>query len=370
MAWLQRLERKAGVRWRVYWRDPAGKTHGKTFERRRDAEAFGQVMEQWKREGTYLDPRRGRVTLAAFVEEEFLTRSDLGETTKANYAGVWQRYVRPVLGQRRLDSITRVDVKDLVREVGGRGAGDATIEMTVRFLSSVLGRAVDDERVVRNAARGMRVTRSRAREPRFLNDEEVGRLVAATPERYRAMVLLLAYGGLRLGEVVALRVGDVDTMRRRVTVVRSAVDVGGKRVEKGTKTGRRRTVAIPSVVADTLAEHLASYSRPMDPTALVFLSERGAPVQHANFRNRIFRPAAAAARLNPPPTVHDLRHTAAALAILRHAGVKQIQEQLGHSSVTVTLDRYGHLFDVLHEEVAQRHDEAIRAERARAMRPG
>jgi integrase len=96
-------------------------------------------------------------------------------------------------------------------------------------------------------------------------------------------------------------------------------------------------VAIPAVVAGTLAEHLAHYSRPRDPTAVVFLSERGAPVQHANFRNRVFRPAAAAAGLDPLPTVHDLRHTAAALAILRHAGVKQIQEQLGHSSVTAQM---------------------------------
>jgi hypothetical protein len=56
MAWLQKLERKSGVRWRVYWRDPAGKPHGKIFERRRDADAYGRLMEQWKRDGGYLDP--------------------------------------------------------------------------------------------------------------------------------------------------------------------------------------------------------------------------------------------------------------------------------------------------------------------------
>ncbi len=56
MAWLQKLERKSGVRWRVYWRDPAGRPHGKIFERRRDADAYGRLMEQWKRDGTYFDP--------------------------------------------------------------------------------------------------------------------------------------------------------------------------------------------------------------------------------------------------------------------------------------------------------------------------
>jgi integrase len=131
-------------------------------------------------------------------------------------------------------------------------------------------------------------------------------------------------------------------------------------VEKDTKTHRRRTVVLPASVANILAEHTARFSDPRNPVALVFASERGGPVQHANFRNRVFHPAAEAAGLTPHPTVHDLRHTAAALAILRGAGVKQIQEQLGHSSVTVTLDRYGHLFDVMHEDLAQRHDEAIR----------
>jgi integrase len=360
MAWLQKLERKSGVRWRVYWRDPAGKPHGKIFERRRDADAYGHLMEQWKRDGTYFDPLRGKITLAEFVEAEVLTRTDLSEKTRDNYRGVWRRHVQPVLGARRLDGITRADVRLLIADLRSRGVGEASIEMAVRFLSSTLARAVDEERIVRNAARGMRLSRARAREPRYLSDEEVLGLVEASPHRYQAMILVLAYGGLRLGEAVALRVDDVDLMRRRITVARSAVDVGGKRVEKDTKTHRRRTVALPALVADVLADHLARFSEPHDPVAIVFASERGGPVQHANFRNRVFRPAAEAAGLIPPPTVHDLRHTAAALAILRGAGVKQIQEQLGHSSVTVTLDRYGHLFDVMHEDLAHRHDLAIR----------
>jgi integrase len=358
--WLQRLERESGIRWRVYWRDPAGKVHGKVFERRRDAEAYGRLMEQWKREGTYFDPARGKITLAQFVESEMLGRADLSEKTRDNYGGVWRRHIQEALGERRLDAITRADIKQLIADLESRGTGSAAIEMAARFLSSTLSRAVDAERIVRNPARGLRLSRSRAREPRFLSDEEVVRLADAVPERYRAMILVLAYGGIRLGEAVALRIGDVDLMRRRVMVVRSAVDVRGRRVEKETKTGRRRAIVVPATVADELATHVARYSRPLDPLALVFTSKLGGPLQPSNFRNRVFRPATVAAALEPAPTVHDLRHTAVALGILRGAGVKQIQEQLGHSSVTVTLDRYGHLFDVLHEDLAQRHEVAIR----------
>lgn len=71
MAWVEaRTLRSGKTRYRVCWRDPAGKTHGKVFARKRDAEAFGRVMERWKAEGTYFDPARGRVTLAEFVESE------------------------------------------------------------------------------------------------------------------------------------------------------------------------------------------------------------------------------------------------------------------------------------------------------------
>ena len=185
MAWLQRLERKSGVRWRVYWRDPAGKPHGKIFERRRDADAYGRLMEQWKRDGTYFDPSRGRITLTEFVEADVLTRTDLSEKTRDNYSGVWLRHVQPVLGARRLDGITRADVKLLIADLRSRGLGEASIEMAVRFLSSTLSRAVDEERIVRNAARGMRLSRARAREPRYLSDEEVVSLVEASPSRYR-----------------------------------------------------------------------------------------------------------------------------------------------------------------------------------------
>jgi hypothetical protein len=134
----------------------------------------------------------------------------------------------------------------------------------------------------------------------------------------------------------------------------------GRRLEKGTKTGKVRAVVMPRFVSDSVAMHMRRFTDPLNSQGLVFTAPQGGAVLHGNFRKRVFYPACEAAGVNPPPRVQDLRHTAAALAIRRGAGPKQIQEMLGHSSIVVTMDVYGHLFDVLHEELADRHDAAIR----------
>ena len=247
MAWVQSRTTKSGkVRYRVYWRDPSGKIHGKVFARKRDCEAHGRVMEQWKAEGTYFDPARGRITLTAFVEGEVLVAPDLAAKTRSTYGWIWRTYVRPELGDRRLNAISRADLKKLLGTMRGRGVGDATIAKTASFLGSVFGRAVEDERLHRNPAARLRVAQATRRPPRFLSDQEVFAIVEAADERVATLVLFLAYTGLRIGEAVALRVGDVDLLRRRVTVSRAVSEVDGHRIEKGTKSNRVDRAEDPS----------------------------------------------------------------------------------------------------------------------------
>ena len=91
MAWIEaRTTRSGKVRYRAYWRDPSGKISGKVFARKRDAEAHGRQMEQWKAEGTYFDPARGRITLTAFVEGEVLVSPELAEKTRSTYGWIWR----------------------------------------------------------------------------------------------------------------------------------------------------------------------------------------------------------------------------------------------------------------------------------------
>lgn len=208
--------------------------------------------------------------------------------------------------------------------------------------------------IARNPARGVKVPRSEAKEARYLSASEVEAIAEATDERYRALVLLLGFGGLRIGEAVALRVGNLDLLRRRVNVLEAASEVRGAIYVGPPKTKQSvRAVALPAFIVDALAAHLAAF--PPSDSGLVFTSPEGQMLRRTNFRRRVWIPALLAAGVEEPlPHVHHLRHSAAALMIAAGGHPKQIQAQLGHASVGVTLDRYGHLFEGLADDLAER----------------
>ena len=109
-----------------------------------------------------------------------------------------------------------------------------------------------------------------------------------------------------------------------------------------TKTYGRRSVPMPPTLARELDEHLRT--RPQDPAAFVFTAPAGGPLRHVGFYSRQFRPAVERTEIDPRTRFHDLRHTAAALMIAEGAHLLAVKERLGHSSIQVTADRYGHLF--------------------------
>jgi hypothetical protein len=135
MAWAVRLERGSAVRWIARWREPSGRQRGKVFDRRGDALAYARTMEEWKRGEAYIDPDRGRTTLAEFVEAEVLTDPGLSEKTRATYLGAWERDIAPTLGSRKLNSITRADVtlvsESRMLEAFRDGVSETTLESLV-----------------------------------------------------------------------------------------------------------------------------------------------------------------------------------------------------------------------------------------------
>jgi integrase len=180
----------------------------------------------------------------------------------------------------------------------------------------------------------------------------------STP-RYATLIRLAAYTGLRAGEIGALRIGRVDLDARRLTIAESVTEVQGHGLVFGEpKTYERRSVTLPGFLRGDLATHL--HHRDADPKAFVFTSPDGAVLNHKNFYRRTFKPAVRTAGLPDRARFHDLRHTCAALCIALGAHPKAIQERLGHSSITVTLDRYGHLFPKLDETLTTRLDDLRR----------
>ncbi|HEX2893654.1 MAG TPA: site-specific integrase [Marmoricola sp.] len=207
----------------------------------------------------------------------------------------------------------------------------------------------------------MRLPRVARKEPVFLTHEQVDRLAEACVG-FELFIRLLAYTGLRWGEATALQVKRVNLMRRRLEVVRTAIDLG--EVTYGTpKTHQYRSVPIPRSIVDELAQHVAG----KEPDDLVFTSPHGAPLRNHNFRARVFTPAAKAIGV-PHLTPHDLRHTAASLAVQAGANVKAVQRMLGHASAAMTLDVYAGLFGDDLDAVADRLDEAAAKARADYLR--
>jgi integrase len=352
------IQKRPSGQWRARYRDPFGKEHARHFRRRLDAERWLASVENAKHRGEWIDPALSRITVGDWAEKWLAAQVQLKPLTLERYRNIVRVQILPHWERLRLAEVTHADVVAWVASLQADGYAAATIRQTHRVLSLMLNLAVRDRRLSYNPAEGVRLPRVSRKEPVFLSHEQVDRLAAACGD-YELFIRLLAYTGLRWGEATALQVQRVDLMRRRLEVVRNAIDLG-REITYGTpKTHQHRSVPITRSLVDQLATHMAGSS----PEDLVFTSSRGAPLRNHNFRSRVFSPAAVAIGV-PQMTPHDLRHTAASLAVQAGANVKAVQRMLGHASAAMTLDVYAGLFADDLDAVADRLDEA--AARARA----
>jgi integrase len=249
--------------------------------------------------------------------------------------------------------------------ISGIKLAPASVRYIHRVLYLVLELAVRDGRLSRNPAAGVRLPKITRTEKQFLSRGQVHQLADAAaaypiPEiggQYRLLVLLLAFCGLRWGEAAGLKVGRLDLLRRRVTVAETLSEVGGRLVWGTPKNHQVRSVPIPGFLADQLAEVVAGKA----PDELVFTTWRGRPLRNLNFRRDVFDRAASDAGL-AGLTPHELRHTAASLAVSAGANVKAVQRMLGHASAAMTLDVYSGLFDDDLDGVAERLNLATAAD--------
>ena len=181
-------------------------------------------------------------------------------------------------------------------------------------------------------------------------------LLGPTGPRYQSMIQLGAYAGMRFGEVAALRVGNLNLLRRSLQVAETLNEVGSDLIFGPPKTSTsRRSIALPTFVCENLSRHLANYGH--GDGQLVFASPEGQPVRRRNWQKRVWYRAVDAS-VGRPCTFHDLRHSAASLLIREGLSPKVIQERLGHASIKTTLDTYGHLFEGMDRAAADALDAA------------
>jgi len=325
-------------RWRARYRGPDRRERSKHFGRKVDAEKWLAAMSVSRDRGEWVDPSLSVVLLTEWSQQWLVGQTHLKPSTKTRYASLLATHVVPTFGNVRLSELRHAAVQTWVSGLIDKGLAAATVRQAHRVLSLVLDLAVRDGRLPRNPAHGVKMPKAATPSKRFLSHAQVHAL-AEECGRYRTAVLTLAYCGVRFGELAGLRTSDVDLMRRRITVQRAVVDLGGKLIVGTPKSHQEREVPIPRFLAELLAEEL--HGRDQDAPA--FPSPRGGFLRNYSFRRQWFDAAATAVGVDGL-TPHELRHTAASLAIASGASVKVIQRMLGHASAAMTLDVYSHLF--------------------------
>jgi integrase len=360
-------EHGRGMRWRARYVDDAGREQSKGFARKADAQAWlDNEITPKLATGTYVAPDAGKVTVAVVHASWSASQGHISPKTAATRKSAWSSRVEPQWGAVPVVDVKTVAIRAWVAKLAAEDVGVPTIENAFGLLRQILGAAVEDRRIPRNPCEGVRLPKRKHADRGYLSHAQVAALAAAV-DRHPEVVRFLAYTGLRWGEMAALRVQDFDMLRRRLNVSRSVTESGGL-VWSAPKTWERRSVPFPAVLTDELAALMVGKGR----DELVFTDLRGGVLRNSNWRARVFEPAVRTCRKAddsfPAITPHDLRHTAASLAVSAGANVKAVQRMLGHAKASMTLDVYTDLFDEDLDSVAANLDAAIRSAAA-PLRP-
>lgn len=361
MGWIRRP--RHGRRWEARYRGSDGRERSRSFRTKGEAQRFLAGVEAQVQRGEWRDPALARTTLHEWAEEWMATTVHVRPATRALYECLLRCHALPRFGPCQLGRITPVDVRAWLAELGSAGLSPSTVRKAFRVLSRALGAAVECGLIGHSPCVSVKPPPEPSHEMRFLNAQEVAELAAAIGPDYEVLVYTAAYTGLRWGELAGLRRKRVDLIRRTIAVVEQLTEVNGTLAfgPPKTKAGQRR-VAVPRFVVEHLERQRAERSEP-GADGLVFPAAEGGPMRRSNFGRRAWQPARRAVGLDGL-RFHDLRHTAVALAIEAGAHPRALMERLGHSSITVTLGRYGHLLPGQDEAIADRLDRAHRGREA------
>jgi len=355
-------------RYQARYQDESGEvfTAPETFARRVDAHHYLAQMETDMSRGQWHDPRLGKTLLRDWAKQFLATKADLKPKTRYMYDGVFRSRIEPVFGDRTVESIRSIDVRAWMSDLAAEGLSPARRRHCLGLLDQIMRAAVADRLIATNPCAAITRPAVQPRAQDYLTMEEVDRLAAEVAAPYDLLVYVLACGGLRWGEAIALRRGSCDLLRSQLLVVESIAETN--RLHFGdTKTHQRRRVVIPGFVKDRLAQHLASNVGP-NADALVFATPSGAPLRYSNFYRKVWKPAMVRAGLGSRGT-HIGRHTAATLLLAAGADVKDVQAQLGHKDAAMTLNVYAAPFEGKREELAARINAAWRVARSDRFAP-
>lgn len=345
-----------GLRWRARYRGPDGLVRSRSFATKVRAQRWLTDQQSRIDQAAWVNPDLGRIAWADYSEQLLAGRTHVAARTVETERLCHER-AAALIGDVQLIGLT----PDLLRKVTTQLASHyapETVARTMRWVRLTLNQAVRDRRLTTSPADRVRLPRSHPTEMRLLDPTESVALASALPDRYSSLAITAVYTGMRWGELAGLRVPDLDLPRRRLTVRRTLVEATGHPPQLGPPKSKasERSIALPRFVVETLTHHLEAYP-PVDD--MVWTTEQGAVLRRGSF-GRIWRKAVTES-VGPPCRIHDLRHTHAAWLIADGEHPKAIQTRLGHGSIAVTMDRYGHLMDGLDDQIALHLDARARS---------
>ncbi len=359
---MAHIQKRGPSKYRARNRGPDGREHSRTFTRKGDAERYLATVEVEKSRGQWVDPSLARQTFGAFSERWLATQVHLAATTHQKVRGHLENHLIPTFGDMQLAAMQPSHVRSWIAEVLESGRSESTVLSVASTLRQILNSAVDDGILGRSPCHRVRLPRlGPAKKRPVIDPVEIIRLANEIHPRYRALIFLAAYCGMRWGEVAGLHPDQVDLKRGMINVSGSLAEVRGKLLRQPTKSDKRRSVSLPPFLCDILAKHIEQHSS----AEYVFTSPAFLPLRRSNWYRRYYKPAIVAAGVDPALTFHDLRRTCVALAVDQGAHPKAVQERLGHASIRITLDTYGELFPALDEKLVddlnRAHFEALAA---------
>ncbi len=329
--------------------------HRKTVHgTKKDAQKYLTAKMREKDLGIFIEP--ASMSLNDYLDKwlETAAKPRLRERTFEDYKEYLKRYVRSVIGLKKLSDIKPLDVQKLYGEMLGRKLSARTVRYCHAILSSALKQAVRWQMIISNPCNAVDLPRQQRAEMQAMTpDEAKSFLDAAKSDKWSVIFELALTTGMRPEEYLGLQWKDIDFEAESVIVRRALVwrRKGGGWTLQETKTPQsRRTIPLPSSVAKSLREHRRKQNEErlkagtsFQANDFVFAGELGNPLLTSNLYRRHFQPILVRAKLSKKIRLYDLRHTCATLLLAVGENPKVVSERLGYASITLTLDVYSHV---------------------------
>jgi Site-specific recombinase XerD len=365
------VRKRASGRFQARYIGPDGieRTAPATFETEKQAEQWLTLVESEIIKGAWVAPEAGEVELGEYGRQ-WIAERKLAPRTRELYEDHFRLHIRPHLGALMLGALKPQTIRTWRKRLLDAGVTEPQAVKAYCLLRAILNTAVKEDAIIReNPCRIKGYDRYHTPERPIATVDQVYRLADEMPARYRALILVAAFSGLRWGELAALRRADVDLVEgvirvpRKLAALRNRMEFGPPKSEAG-----RRSVTLPAAALAALRPHLLEFVN-ADQEALVFTGDKGGLLRTGNF-GRAVKWAASVKRAGLPAGFHfhDLRHTGNNLAAASGASTRELMHRMGHSSMRAALI-YQHATSERDREIAEAMDQRIAKQQGKKATP-